>query len=118
MVSLAFALALSDLRKVNFNIETLLIDEGFGSLDRNYVEMAVDTLELLKHKGVQVGLISHVVALQEKIATSITIEDLQYVELEGLKEMTEASEASLNLTEETSSSLTESSNELDLIENS
>jgi exonuclease SbcC len=118
LVSLAFALALSDLRKVNFNIETLLIDEGFGSLDRNYVEMAVDTLELLKHKGVQVGLISHVVALQEKIATSITIEDLQYVELEGLKEMTEASEASLNLTEETSSSLTESSNELDLIENS
>ena len=48
LVSLAFALALSDLRKVNFSIETLLIDEGFGALDRNYVEMAVDTLELLK----------------------------------------------------------------------
>ncbi len=77
LVSLAFALALSDLRKVNISIETLLIDEGFGSLDRNYVEMAVDTLELLKHRGVQVGLISHVVALQEKIPTSVTIEDLR-----------------------------------------
>ena len=63
LVSLAFALALSDLRKVNFSIETLLIDEGFGALDRNYVEMAVDTLELLKHRGVQVGLISHVVGI-------------------------------------------------------
>jgi|GEM_PF-5838590 len=103
LVSLAFALALSDLRKVNFNIETLLIDEGFGSLDRNYVEMAVDTLELLKHKGVQVGLISHVVALQEKIATSITIEDLEYTDLEGLNEMTETSEESSNFSEVTSS---------------
>ncbi len=81
LVSLAFALALSDLRKVNMSIETLLIDEGFGALDRNYVEMAVDTLDLLKNKGVQVGLISHVVALQEKITTAITIEDLKYVPL-------------------------------------
>ncbi len=81
LVSLAFALALADLRKVNMSVETLLIDEGFGALDRNYVEMAVDTLELLKNKGVQVGLISHVVALQEKIATAITIDDLKYVPL-------------------------------------
>ena len=47
-----------------------------------YVEMAVDTLELLKHRGVQVGLISHVVALQEKIATSVTIDDLKFIELD------------------------------------
>jgi DNA repair exonuclease SbcCD ATPase subunit len=39
--------------------------------------MAVDTLEQLKHKGVQVGLISHVVALQEKIAAAVTVEDLE-----------------------------------------
>ena len=39
--------------------------------------VAVDTLEQLKHKGVQVGLISHVVALQEKIAAAVTIEDLE-----------------------------------------
>jgi exonuclease SbcC len=77
LVSLAFALALADLRKVDIQIETLLIDEGFGALDRNYVEMAVDTLEQLKHKGVQVGLISHVVALQEKIAAAVTVEDLE-----------------------------------------
>ena len=83
LVSLAFALALSDLRKVNFSIETLLIDEGFGALDRNYVEMAVDTLDLLKHRGVQVGLISHVVALQEKIATAVTIEELKFIELDA-----------------------------------
>ena len=77
LVALAVALALADLRKVDIQIETLLIDEGFGALDRNYVEMAVDTLEQLKHKGVQVGLISHVVALQEKIAAAVTIEDLE-----------------------------------------
>lgn len=98
LVSLAFALALSDLRKVNFSIETLLIDEGFGALDRNYVEMAVDTLELLKHRGVQVGLISHVVALQEKIATSVTIEDLKFVELD-LEATSEESEQTTTVEE-------------------
>ena len=76
------------LAKGGFSIETLLIDEGFGALDRNYVEMAVDTLELLKHRGVQVGLISHVVALQEKIATSVTIDELKFLELDVDKENT------------------------------
>ena len=77
LVSLAFALALADLRKVDLRLETLLIDEGFGSLDRDSVEMAVVTLDQLQQKGVQVGLISHVAALQEKIAASVTIDQLQ-----------------------------------------
>lgn len=77
LVSLAFALALADLRKVDLRLETLLIDEGFGSLDRDTVEMAVVTLEQLQQKGVQVGLISHVAVLQEKIAASVTIDQLQ-----------------------------------------
>ena len=100
LVSLAFALALSDLRKVNFSIETLLIDEGFGALDRNYVEMAVDTLELLKHRGVQVGLISHVVALQEKIATSVTIDDLKFIELDVDADSSELHDTSTSLATE------------------
>ena len=77
LVSLAFALGLADLRKLYLRIETLLIDEGFGSLDAAHVEMAVTTLEKLKERGVQVGVISHVKGLHEKIAAKITVAELR-----------------------------------------
>lgn len=81
LVSLAFSLGLADLRKVYLPIETLLIDEGFGSLDADYVEMVLATLEQLKERNVQVGLISHVTGVQEKVSAKVTPLELK-IELE------------------------------------
>tara|TARA_B110000037_G_scaffold197636_1_gene235904 strand:+ start:189 stop:389 length:201 start_codon:yes stop_codon:yes gene_type:complete len=60
-------LGLADLRKVYLAIEILLIDECFGFLDADYVEMVLATLEQLKERNVQVGLISHVNRVQETV---------------------------------------------------
>jgi exonuclease SbcC len=81
LISLAFSLGLADLRKVYLPIETLLIDEGFGSLDADYVEMVLATLEQLKERNVQVGLISHVTGVQEKVSAKVTPLELK-IELE------------------------------------
>lgn len=83
LVSLAFSLGLADLRKVYLPIETLLIDEGFGSLDADYVEMVLATLEQLKERGVQVGLISHVSGVQEKVSAKVTPEELRIEAMEA-----------------------------------
>ena len=75
-IALAFALALGNLRKVHMPIQTLLIDEGFGNLDHQSADMVVSGLESLKKKNIQVGLISHVQTLQERIAARISVKDL------------------------------------------
>ena len=85
LVSLAFSLGLADLRKVYLPIETLLIDEGFGSLDADYVEMVLATLEQLKERRVQVGLISHVSGVQEKVSAKVTPLELK-IELEATED--------------------------------
>ena len=72
----AFALALGNLRKIHMPIQTLLIDEGFGNLDHQSADMVVSGLESLKQKNIQVGLISHVQTLQERIAARISVNDL------------------------------------------
>jgi len=71
LVSLALALGLSDLAGQNTNIESLFIDEGFGTLDEKTLEDAIITLENLNHSGKTIGVISHVPALKEKITTQI-----------------------------------------------
>ena len=63
IVALAMALALAKMRAVYMPIETLLIDEGFGSLDFQNVEMVVQALSSLQLQDIQVGLISHVQSL-------------------------------------------------------
>ncbi len=68
LVSLAFAVGLSHLLRGGLHIQTLLIDEGFGSLDRDNAEIAIAGLEQLAAQGVQVGVISHVEALRDRIA--------------------------------------------------
>ena len=75
-IALAFALALGNLRKIHMPIQTLLIDEGFGNLDHQSADMVVSGLESLKQKNIQVGLISHVQTLQERIAARISVNDL------------------------------------------
>lgn len=73
LVSLALALGLSDLAGQNTNIESLFIDEGFGTLDEKTLEDAIITLENLNHSGKTIGVISHVPALKEKITTQIRV---------------------------------------------
>lgn len=73
LVSLALALGLSDLAGQNAHIQSLFIDEGFGTLDDNSLDMAVATLENLQASGKTIGIISHVKELKERITTQIQV---------------------------------------------
>jgi exonuclease SbcC len=74
LVSLALALALSGLEGRQSFVDTLFIDEGFGSLDRGTLDEAIDALEALQGQGRKVGLITHVQAMIERIAVQIRVE--------------------------------------------
>ena len=74
LVSLALALGLSDLASHKVQINTLFIDEGFGTLDADTLDVAISALENLQAKGKSVGVISHVEALKERIGTQIQVE--------------------------------------------
>lgn len=76
LVSLALALGLSDLRTSSMPVETLLLDEGFGTLDRETLEMALAALQRLQESGRQVGIISHVQGLQESIPARIEVQPI------------------------------------------
>lgn len=74
LTSLALALGLSDLVGKNAHIQTLFIDEGFGTLDQNTLNTAIDTLENLQQdKEKTICLISHVKELQERIPIQIQV---------------------------------------------
>ena len=78
VISLALALALSDLASENVMIETMFIDEGFGSLSSEDLDNAITTLERLQVEGGKmVGLISHVDSLKERISTQIQVKKSQ-----------------------------------------
>ena len=74
LASLALALGLSDLAGRNVRIESLFIDEGFGSLDPDTLEVAIAALEGLRQDNKTVGVISHVDLLKERIGTQIAVE--------------------------------------------
>lgn len=74
LVSLALALGLSDLAGRTVRIDSLFIDEGFGSLDGETLEVAISALESLRQDHKSVGVISHVALLKERIATQIIVE--------------------------------------------
>ena len=74
LVSLALALALSGLEGRASFVDTLFIDEGFGSLDAETLDMAVDALETLQGRGQKVGVITHVAAMIERISVQIRVE--------------------------------------------
>ena len=73
IVSLSLALALSDMASSGTNMDSLFIDEGFGTLDKSSLEMVMDTLENLQQDGKTIGLISHVDALKERIHTQVQL---------------------------------------------
>lgn len=77
LVSLALALALADLRRGRLDLGTLFLDEGFGSLDEDTLDTALDVLaELQARQATQILIISHVGALQERIAHRIEVEKM------------------------------------------
>ena len=74
MVSLALALALSSMSGKVFNVDTIFIDEGFGSLSAGYLDNVMETLNRLYDMGGRrVGIISHVEMLKERITTQIQV---------------------------------------------
>ena len=73
LASLALALALSGLEGRRSFVDTLFIDEGFGSLDAATLDVAIDALESLQSEGRKVGVISHVAALHERIPVQIRV---------------------------------------------
>ena len=73
LVSLALALALSDLVSHKTSIDSLFLDEGFGTLDGETLEVALDALDNLNASGKMIGVISHVEALKERIAVQLKV---------------------------------------------
>lgn len=74
LVSLALALALSDLVSSKTSIDSLFLDEGFGTLDGDTLEVALGALDALNASGKMIGIISHVQALQERIPVQIRVD--------------------------------------------
>jgi exonuclease SbcC len=73
LVSLALALALSDLVSHKTSIDSLFLDEGFGTLDGETLEVALEALDKLNASGKMIGVISHVDAMKERIAVQIRV---------------------------------------------
>ena len=73
LISLALALALASLSSSKMQVESLFIDEGFGSLDPNTLNIAMDALESLHNQGRKVGVISHVQEMTERIPVQIKV---------------------------------------------
>lgn len=73
LVSLALALALSDLVSHKTRIDSLFLDEGFGTLDAETLDTALDALDALNASGKIIGVISHVAAMKERIPVQIKV---------------------------------------------
>ncbi|MDR0429653.1 MAG: AAA family ATPase [Tannerellaceae bacterium] len=73
LVSLALALGLSSLSSNRMKVESLFIDEGFGSLDADTLRIALDALESLRTQGRKIGVISHVQEMTERIPVQIKV---------------------------------------------
>ncbi|WAR43669.1 AAA family ATPase [Methylomonas rapida] len=73
LLSLALALGLASLSSNRVKVESLFIDEGFGSLDAETLRVAMDALDSLQALGRKVGVISHVQEMTERIGTRIEI---------------------------------------------
>jgi exonuclease SbcC len=73
IVSLSLALGLSHMASRNVQVDSLFLDEGFGTLDEDALETALETLAGLQQDGKLIGVISHVPALKERISTQIQV---------------------------------------------
>jgi exonuclease SbcC len=76
LVSLALALGLASLSSHRVKVESLFIDEGFGSLDADSLSVAMEALDQLQAQGRKVGVISHVQEMNERLGTRIQVSRL------------------------------------------
>jgi len=76
LTSLALALGLAGLSTSTMPVETLLLDEGFGTLDGDTLDIAMAALGMLQDDGVQVGIISHVEALRAHVPAQVVVATL------------------------------------------
>ncbi len=76
IVSLALALGLSQMASRNVRVDSLFLDEGFGTLDEEALDTALETLSNLHQDGKVIGIISHVSALKERIGARIKVTPL------------------------------------------
>ncbi|MEP7185643.1 MAG: SbcC/MukB-like Walker B domain-containing protein, partial [Rhodanobacter sp.] len=73
LVSLALALGLSDLVSQRTSIDSFFLDEGFGTLDPESLDIALDALDRLNAGGKLIGVISHVQAVKERLPVQIQV---------------------------------------------
>lgn len=73
IVSLSLALGLSHMASKNVRLDSLFLDEGFGTLDEDALDTALETLSGLQQEGKLIGVISHVTMLKERISTQIRV---------------------------------------------
>lgn len=73
IVSLSLALGLANMASKNMPIDTMFIDEGFGTLDSDYLDVALSALSNLQVEGKLIGVISHITELKDRIATHIDV---------------------------------------------
>ncbi len=76
VISLALALGLSKLSSNKVQVDSLFLDEGFGTLDEDSLQTALDALDSLQRDGKLIGVISHVGALKDRISLQIQVEPL------------------------------------------
>ncbi|MDE6440767.1 MAG: ATP-dependent exonuclease, partial [Bacteroidales bacterium] len=74
LVSLALALGLASLSSNTMRVDSLFIDEGFGSLDADTLQTAMAALEHLQTQGRKIGVITHVAEMTERIPCRILVE--------------------------------------------
>jgi exonuclease SbcC len=73
LVSLSLALALSDFSSENVETNSLFLDEGFGTLDEDSLEIVLSALNSLQSRGKSIGVISHVQLLKERIYSKVSV---------------------------------------------
>lgn len=76
IISLSLAMGLSKMSSENVNINSLFLDEGFGTLDDEILDIALSVLSSLKDTGKMIGIISHVQSLKERIPTQIQVKKI------------------------------------------
>ncbi len=74
LVSLSLALGLSHIASKNVRIDSLFLDEGFGTLDEETLEIALNTLASIQQDGKLIGVISHISQMKDRISTKIIVE--------------------------------------------
>tara|TARA_R110000868_G_scaffold248282_4_gene504665 strand:+ start:5538 stop:8807 length:3270 start_codon:yes stop_codon:yes gene_type:complete len=74
LVSLAMALSLAELTRGQTEVDAFFIDEGFGTLDRDSIDDVLEVLSSVQSRGKQIGLISHVKALTDRIPVNLHLE--------------------------------------------